>query len=179
MKKESGFPNYIQMYESVEYCLKNKISILELYRIQSEKFFELIEFTRYLITNHPEVLSESNDLDIIKETDIGKFALFNGKKIPLDLPMINEEVELNVPKRGGSKKYYVYVKNKEGNVVRVEFGQPGMKIKINDEKARKSFAARHRCHERKDKTTASYWSCNLPKYSDILGLSANAPNEFW
>jgi len=80
-----------------------------------------------------------------------------------------KNVELNSPKRGGSKKYYVYVKSKAGNVKKISFGDTGLSAKIKDSKARKSFAARHKCNTKKDKTKAGYWACNLPRYWDKLG----------
>ena len=71
-----------------------------------------------------------------------------------------KKVKLNDPIRGGSKKFYVYVKNpKTGNIKKVQWGAKGMSVGISDPKRRKSFAARHRCHLTKDKTTARYWSC--------------------
>lgn len=70
-----------------------------------------------------------------------------------------KQVELNKPKRGGSKKYYVYVKNAKGNVVKVSFGSPDMSIKRSNPDAKKSFRARHKCDQKKDKTSAGYWSC--------------------
>jgi hypothetical protein len=90
-----------------------------------------------------------------------------------------KDVELNKPSRGGPKKYYVYVKNDKGNVVKVNFGDSGdLKSKINDPEARKNFASRHNCSEKKDKTKAGYWSCNLPRYADQLGLSGGG-NFYW
>jgi hypothetical protein len=69
-------------------------------------------------------------------------------------------VELNKPKRGGSKKFYVYVKDpKSGNVRKISFGDPNMKIKKSNPARRKSFRARHNCSTAKDKTSARYWSC--------------------
>lgn len=70
-----------------------------------------------------------------------------------------KSVELNKPKRGGSKKFYVYVKNDKGNVVKVSFGSPDMSIKKSNPDARKNFRARHNCDQKKDKTSAGYWSC--------------------
>jgi len=68
---------------------------------------------------------------------------------------------LNKPFRTpkGPKKFSVYVKNKKGNVVKVNFGDPNMEIKRDDPNRRKSFRARHNCSEKKDKTKAGYWSC--------------------
>ena len=79
------------------------------------------------------------------------------------------KVTLNKPTRGDVKKFKVYVKNPKGNVIKVNFGHGGtsakkagqktMLIRKNNPKARKSFRARHKCHQKKDKTTAGYWSC--------------------
>ena len=70
------------------------------------------------------------------------------------------KVKLNDPIRGGSKKFYVYVKNAKGNIVKVSFGDTtGLSIKRDDPARRKSFRARHNCDTAKDKTTARYWSC--------------------
>jgi hypothetical protein len=86
-----------------------------------------------------------------------------------------KEVALNKPKRGGSKKFFVYTKNpKTGKVVKVSFGgTTGLKAKINNAEARKSFAARHNCATKKDKTKSGYWSCRLPRYAKLLGLKSS------
>ena len=83
------------------------------------------------------------------------------------------------PKRGGSKAYYVYVRDpKTKKVKKVSFGSGGLRAKIRNPKARKAFAARHNCKNKKDRTTAGYWSCNLPRYAPALGLGAKM-NTFW
>ena len=91
-----------------------------------------------------------------------------------------KEVALNKPKRGGSKKFFVYTKNpKTGKVVKVSFGgTTGLKAKINNAEARKSFAARHNCATKKDKTKSGYWSCRLPRYAKLLGLKSSF-GGFW
>ena len=75
-------------------------------------------------------------------------------------------VRLNKPSRirkgqpsYGKKKSQVFVKNSKGNVIRVTFGDPNMRIKKSSPARRKSFRARHRCATAKDRTTARYWSC--------------------
>ena len=80
----------------------------------------------------------------------------------------------------GPKKYYVYVKDpKTGNVKKVTWGDTtGLKVKLSDKEARKSFAARHDCENAKDRTKASYWACNLPRYAKQLGLSGGG-SFFW
>ena len=78
--------------------------------------------------------------------------------------------ELNNPTRGDVKKYKVYVKNDKGNVVKVEFGDPNMSIKRDDPQARKNFRARHNCDQKKDKTTAGYWSCKFWSTKSVTDL---------
>jgi len=75
------------------------------------------------------------------------------------------DVELEKPFRLGDdedKKFAVYVKNDKGNVVRVEFGDPNMEIKRDDDARRKSFRARHKCDtDPGPKYKAKYWSCKF------------------
>jgi hypothetical protein len=75
------------------------------------------------------------------------------------------------PKRGGSKKFYVYVRDK-GKVKKVSFGMAGggLRAKLNNPKARAAFSKRHNCPQKKDRTKASYWSCRLPRYAKLLGF---------
>jgi len=80
-----------------------------------------------------------------------------------------KKVQLNKPKRGGSKKYYVYVKSKKGNVKKISFGDPGLKTKSGNKARAKSFAARHNCEKKNDKTKAGYWACRLPRYGLVKG----------
>ena len=83
------------------------------------------------------------------------------------------------PKRGGSKAYYVYVRDpKTKRIKKVSFGSGGLRAKIRNSKARNAFAKRHRCKEKNDRTKPSYWSCRLPRYASALGLGANM-NTFW
>ena len=69
------------------------------------------------------------------------------------------KVTLNKPMKGDVKKSKVYVKNDKGNVVKVNFGDPNMKIKKSNPKRRKSFRARHNCDNPGPKWKARYWSC--------------------
>jgi len=150
------------------------------YRVGSEKYFEFFQEKRdaYKIGVFNPVGFDKE----LMEGDIGKYDMYQGEHVPLDCPMMFEEkdVELNKPKVGGPKKYYVYVKDPStGNVKKVTWGDTtGLKVKLNDKEARKSFAARHDCENAKDKTKASYWACNLPRYAKQLGLSGGG-NFFW
>ena len=98
----------------------------------------------------------------------------NKKKQGLGEQVIDEaeyqgkKVKLNSPKRGGSKKYYVYTKNKKGNVIKVSWGDTtGLKTKANNPGAVKSFVARHDCKNKNDKTKAGYWACRTPRYKSL------------
>ena len=75
------------------------------------------------------------------------------------------DVKLGKPMQGDVKKFKVYVKNPQGNVVKVNFGQGGnakggtMKIRKSNPEARKSFRARHNCDSPGPRHKARYWSC--------------------
>ena len=86
-------------------------------------------------------------------------------------PDINEaeyqgrKVKLGKPTRGDVKKFKVYVKNPQGNVVKVNFGHKGkggektMRIKKSDPERRKAFRARHNCDNPGPRHKARYWAC--------------------
>lgn len=152
-----------------------------IFRPHSENYYKLFSYARTL----KESLHLNEFDEYLMSTDIGEFGLYENEEVPLDHPFINEaeykgkEVELNQPKRGGKKKFFVYVKNDKGNVIKVEFGDTsGLSAKINNPAARKSFSARHNCPAKKDKTKPGYWSCNLPRYASQLGLKGGG-NFFW
>ena len=77
-----------------------------------------------------------------------KEAEYQGRDVPLGKPM-----------QGDVKKFKVYVKNPKGNVVKVNFGDPNMRIKKSNPARRKSFRARHNCDNPGPRTKARYWSC--------------------
>ena len=152
-----------------------------IFRPHSENYYKLFSYARTL----KESLQLNEFDEYLMTTDIGEFGLYEGEEVPLDHPFINEaeykgrEVELNEPKRGGKKKFFVYVKNDKGNVIKVEFGDTsGLQAKLSNVAARKSFSARHNCPAKKDKTKPGYWSCNLPRYAAQLGLKGGG-NFFW
>jgi len=80
----------------------------------------------------------------------GEASEYQGKKVTLNKPFRTPD---------GPKKFSVYVKNEKGNVVKVNFGDPNMKIKKNIPSRRKSFRARHNCDNPGPKWKARYWSC--------------------
>lgn len=72
------------------------------------------------------------------------------------------KVKLGKPMRGDVKKFKVYVKDPAtGNIKKVNFGDPNMRIKKNIPGRRKNFRARHRCATPGPRTKARYWSCRM------------------
>ena len=173
--------------EGLQYHIDKKLPLFEnIYRIGSNRHLALIKEARKMYSRN--IIDLCEDDEALIKTHLGEFALYEGESIPLDLPMLNEEkveeakfkgkdVPLNKPKRGGSKAYYVYVKDGD-KVKKVSFGSGGLRAKIKNKQARNAFAARHNCKNKKDRTKAGYWSCNLPRYASALGLGANM-NTFW
>jgi hypothetical protein len=248
----------------LQYHVDNKLPLLEnTFRYGSTAFLNLWSEARKLYSRN---MIHVNDTDkaILAETNLGEYGMYEGKKVPLDLPMLEEnklsykdlksgsiyryDIEIQQgpmkgkkfitdnefvkddgsnlifkiikihtpetakyldkkvgdiirtgegaipidfsnplneaeskdknppigkPKRGGSKKFYVYVRDK-GKIKKVSFGDTsGLSAKINNPKARKAFAARHNCKDKKDRTTPGYWSCNVPKYWKALGGDKN------
>jgi len=247
----------IIMTENMQYHVTNKLPITEnTFRYGSEAFLNLWAEARYLHERKAIFLND-DDKELVTETDLGEYGMFEGKKVPLDLLMEEEnydstlgseeeardttsilyipyiellvqiakdygeetelysEVEnaivfnkpqlipdilrryevdkqyagftrmnesdkkkknppLGKPHRGGSKKFYVYVRDpKSKRIKKVSFGMAGggLHAKLNNPKARQAFSKRHNCPQKKDKTKASYWSCRLPRYAKVLGLN--------
>ena len=169
--------------EGLRYHIENGVSLQEnVFRIGSKKYLQLFAEARMLL-EWGNISLDENSKFLIENTDIGKFGIYEGKKVPLDLPAIDEaeyqgkDVPIGKPKRGGSKAYYVYVKDGD-KVKKVSFGSGGLRAKIKDPKARQAFAKRHNCDQKKDRTTPGYWSCNLPRYAPALGLGPKM-NTYW
>jgi hypothetical protein len=257
------------MTENMQHHVKNKLPITEnTFRYGSKSFLDLWAEARYLYSRNVIHVNE-DDKHIILETNLGEYGIYNGKKVPLDMIMEEEErgseedlqyakdikfqplsdllgiiinkyhdtnnktyldlynelqeiftqdpknkisytevlivlkkyltdpeinmlltaakaglneskdkktPPLNKPHRGGSKKFYVYVRDpRTKKIKKVSFGMAGggLHAKLNNPKARKAFAARHDCKNKKDRTKASYWSCHLPRYASLLGIKSN------
>jgi hypothetical protein len=168
--------------EALRYHVENKLPITEnIFRAGSLSHVSLLLETRQLVDKGIIVLN-GKDKWLFENTDLGYYGEFEGKMVPLDLPLITEgELEesdkkkktppIGKPKRGGSKKFYVYVRVPGGKIKKVSFGDTtGLRAKLNNPKARQAFAKRHDCANKKDRTKASYWSCRIPRYSKLLGF---------
>jgi len=256
---ESLAPRAI-LSEGLKYHIDNNKPLTEhVYRAGSKNYFDLWAEARALYSRGIIDIKNQDDLEILTETQLGEFGLYEGKKVPLDFIM--EEIEwpeevmsrhgdiifklskvlldggakydlidketgkiwepggraykniekllddaddtimpqggtrstylgettkakkktppIGKPKRGGSKKFYVYVRKPGGGIKKVSFGDTtGLSAKINNPEARRAFAKRHDCANKKDRTKASYWSCRLPRYAKLLGLKSNF-SGFW
>jgi len=243
--------------ENLRYHVVNKLPLTEnTFRYGSQSFINLWAEARALYVREIIHVNEE-DKQILEETDLGNYGLYEGQKVPLDLPMLEESPikgdfvimndegkylknyrkggkgsthysptplewtnnkseaivfgtkgsasniirmlplksqrklnvkalesineaskkknpPLNKPKRGGSKAYYVYVRDpKTKKIKKVSFGSGGLKAKINNPKARQAFAKRHNCDKKTDKTKAGYWSCRVGRYWKQLGGKNN------
>jgi hypothetical protein len=241
--------------ENLRYHVDKQLPLTEnTFRYGSDAFLNLWAEARSLYLREIIHVNE-DDKQILEETDLGNYGMYEGKKVPLDLLMLEESINLSVraneiplmnildraerkgqdkypfynelvaelgeenidlnrireilrdygvyfeyedllnlnesedkkknppigkPKRGGSKKFYVYVKNpKTKKIKKISFGDTtGLSTKINNPEARRAFAARHDCKNKTDKTKASYWSCRLPRYASLLGLKSSF-SGFW
>jgi len=176
----------VLMTENMQYHIHNKMPLTEnTFRYGSKAFLDLWAEARFLYSRGALNVS-GIDKEIIIETKLGEYGLFEGQMVPLDMPILEEgevneaeyqgkKVPIGKPKRGGAsgKKFYVYVMDK-GKVKKVSFGDSGgLSTKINDPKARQAFAKRHNCAQKTDRTTAGYWSCRIGRYWKSLGGSKN------
>ena len=180
VKKFKDIKKKSQISEAIQYHLDTGVPFADnIFRHDSPSFYRFFQEARVRWRNG-ELEPDATDKQILM-TDIGMFGIYEGKEVPLDCPLMeaDKDVELNSPKRGGSKKFYVYVKNDKGNVVKVEFGDTsGLKAKINDREAARNFASRHQCDTKNDKTKPGYWACRLPWYAKSLGLEGGG-KYFW
>jgi hypothetical protein len=243
--------------ENMRYHLDKQIAIHDnTFRPGSKAHIDLIHEAR-LLWKKGVIELQGEDKKLFENTDLGRFGVYEGEVVPLDLPMMeilteaqmldgyevdffhtkanvyanieipskNPTFEDNIqikgtgktekealadlkqnyenykktgiteskleeekkqpalgkPKRGGSKKFYVYVKDpKTKRIKKVSFGMAGggLRAKLNNSKARSAFSKRHNCPQKKDRTKASYWSCRLPRYSKLLGFKTTF-SGFW
>lgn len=176
----------VQISDALQYHIDNGLTLTDnVFRVYSQGYFDLIKEVRQLWKEGKIDLNEEDTLMV--ESDLGERIKVRGEIVYLDAPFIVEEedvlkeaehrgkkVKLGKPFRtpGGPKKFAVYVKSPGGNVKKVTFGDPNLKVRNSNKGAAKSFRARHKCDQKKDRTTAGYWSCSIGRYAKQLGLSS-------
>jgi hypothetical protein len=180
----------LKVSDNLKYHLENKISLCEnVFRVYSKAYFDLIDEVRNLYNK--DLIELNNEDAELVETNIGETAEYKNKTVYLDAPRVlktklneaehaGKQVPLNKPMRtpSGPKKFKVYVKTPSGRVKMVRFGDSkasGLSIKNQSPARARSFRARHKCHEKKDRTKAGYWACNVARYAKSLGLKSSRP----
>ena len=188
----------LKVSDDLQYHLDNKIALGEgLFRYGSDSYVKLYTEIKNLKDLNAIKLNE-NDEELIKDFT-NQSVIIEGKRILLNLIVedngsyILEEgkkkskdrykgKKSNSPTRGasGGKAYKVFVpgcnvktKSNPRGIKKIQFGSGGLKAKLSNKEAKKSYNARHGCAKGKhnDKCKAGYWSCRLPRYAKSLGLS--------
>lgn len=176
--------------EALQYHIDNGLTLTDnVFRVYSEGYFDLVNEVRELWEEGKIDLNEEDTLMV--ESDLGIKVKIGKEYVYLDAPYISEteteedilaeakhhgkNVNLGKPFRtpGGPKKFAVYVRKPGGGIKKVTFGDPKLKVRNRNKGAAKSFRARHKCSQKKDRTTAGYWSCNVGRYAKQLGLSSS------
>jgi hypothetical protein len=177
----------IKTSKNLEYHLKKGITLSEnVFRPYSDSYFNLVCEVRELYNKGLLDITESDKWLI--ETNLGEMVkLSTGEYVSLDCPYLMTEEELlseaeyqgkkvkvGYPMRdsGGKKKYKVFVKNPStGKIKKITFGDVhgGLTAKVSNPEARRSFAARHKCKDKKDRTKAGYWACRINRYGHLWG----------
>jgi hypothetical protein len=180
--------------EMISYHVDNKVPFSEnVYRIGSDNYFTVIREARRLYKAGKLQALNEEDQDLFENSDLGEWAMFGGERVPLDFPMYVETLEERKKKKkkkkkdppigkpmknsGSGKKYKVYVRNKKtGRIKKITYGDSkgGLKGNWNSAEARSSFAKRHKCAEKKDRTKSGYWACRAHK-----DFGTNVPGRFW
>jgi hypothetical protein len=176
-----------QISEGLEYHLERNIPLMEsVYRIESEAWLDLVNEAR-ILWEGGEIELEEDDLFLIG-TDAGRTGIYEGEEVLLDVPFYVEDdideaeyrgrkVDLNKPFRtpGGPRKFAVYTKNESGNIIKLGFGQPGMRVNNDDPDKSRSFRKRMRCDNPGPRWKARWWSCNVARYRKLLGIKSSRP----
>ena len=165
---ESVFPSH-EIYESAQGATVIEIPLPNaLTEEQSDEFAQRLadymfengydNFDIEVSTDLDKIIDEEtyDGDDFFEEYDVMWFnedeeldeAEYRGRKVPLGKPM-----------QGDVKKFKVYVRKPNGNIVKVNFGDKTMRIKKSNPARRRSFRARHNCDNPGPRHKARYWSC--------------------
>ena len=178
MKYVKGFNDFV-VSEGFRYHMENGLDITNsVYRLGSDAYKQLFEETKKY-WDEGNVILKDKAAWVAANLEVGKKAKFKTE----DGMMI--DVELDMPSRGGDKKFQVYrdggKKDDDGNIIakRITWGDTsGLSIKNDDPKASASFWSRQQCDLQKkmDPDTAGFWACYAPSlFGKQLGLSSEEP----
>ena len=183
----------VEVSDDLKYHLDNKIALGEgLFRYGSDSYVRL--YTEVKTLNDLNVIKLNENDEKLIEDFTNQSVIIEGERILLNLIIENDVEHIleegdkykgkksNSPTRGasGGKAYKVFVpgcstktKSNPRGIKKIQFGSGGLKAKLSNKEAKKSYNARHGCAKGKhnDKCKAGYWSCRLPRYAKSLGLS--------
>ena len=155
------------------------------YRIESEAWLDIVNEARDLWERNIIDLNE-DDLFLVS-TDAGRTGEYEGERVLLDVPFYEgdvgeaeyrgKDINLNKPFRtpGGPRKFAVYTKNDKGNVIKVGFGQPGMRVNNDDPEKARSFQKRMGCDNPGPRWKPRWWACNVARYRKLLVIKSSRP----
>ena len=170
--------------EGLRHHYTHRIPVHEsIYRVGSPCYFNVIKQARSFYKKGLYEAVNEEERNILENTNLGEWVMVEGRRVPLDFPMFEDESldeakkknkkkkkdpPIGKPSRnsGSGKKYKVFVRNpKTGKNKKITYGDTkgGLKGGWNNAEARKSFAARHKCAQKKDRTKAGYWACRAHK----------------
>jgi hypothetical protein len=167
----------LNMSEGLQYHLENRVNFDDnVYRPGTREFFSLFNEAREL-WREGKYAATMEEYELF-QSDIGEWAMFEGRMVPLDFPMWDEGLNeakykgrtVKLGKAGASRsggRAHVFVRDpKTGNIRKVSFGSSMPDAMGSGPKAkarRKSFGERHGCADKTDKTKGGYWACRATK----------------
>lgn len=171
-----GEPKKVEIYKESDDYEPNPMTSAVTRRIMNQHPEWIIEYgVKEVMQAIDDVTEGEDDWEEIGSSDVSAYVhrvhkqlkdSYDSRQDTDDRPAVAEaeyrgrKVKLNKPMRGDVKKSKVYVKDpKTGNIKKVNFGDPNMRIKKNIPGRRKNFRARHNCDNPGPKTKARYWSC--------------------
>jgi hypothetical protein len=162
MQLKNGLQGSASLNKHIEMGIGLKDSF---YRLGSEKWLDLHKEVKAYWQTDNIILSDP-DAWVVENLNVGEEAEYNGETVLLD-----------VPERGGKKKFIVYHRDDNGKVHKVEWGDPNLTVKNDLYSNSKSFWARQRCDQKTDDpTTAGFWSCYGPTlFGKQLELESDLP----
>lgn len=164
--------NSYTISNNLKYHIEKGLSLTEcVFMIESEAYCDVINEARDLY-NKGFIELYGDDLILIERLKTGVEAIYQGRKVKLDVPSRIQS---------DTKKFRVYhdcgKRDKDNNIVatKIEWGDPNSQVRNDNDAARKSFLARHKCNEKKDQCTAGWFACNIHLFAKQLGLKSSKP----
>jgi hypothetical protein len=153
----------VEVSESLSYHINEGISLTDnVFRAYSQKYFDLVNEVRKLWNEGKIDLNEEDRMMV--ESDLGIKVKIGNEYVYLDAPYIYESEEDVLSEgrtTGRPKKFAVYTKTKTEGVKKVIFRDSNSILKESKN-----------CSRKTDRTTPEYWSCNVGRYANQLGLSS-------